>query len=75
MIKSSVADGHCWRPHGKASNVELSSTAIPKLGSFVHELRTIVKSCTSMMKYGAYLVKGGEYVIGELDLCDGCLAH
>ena len=24
---------------------------------------------------GTYLVEGGEYIIGELDLCDGCLTH
>lgn len=43
MIQSSVADGHCWCPHRKASDVELAPAAVPKLGGFIHELRAIVK--------------------------------
>lgn len=71
-----MAHGHCWRPHGKASNIELTPTAVPKFGSFIYELRAICQSCTSGRKDNvAYLVKGREYVIGELDLGDGCLAH
>jgi hypothetical protein len=76
MIQPSVANSHRRCPHGEASDIELTPTAVSEFGGFVHELWAIVKAWTLTVKGDtAYLVKGREYIVRELDLCDSCLTH
>ena len=74
VVVTPVSDGHGRTSDSELSYIEVAAAAEAELRSFVYDLSTSQQRLDARV-VRTDLVKGGVYVVRELDLCNSCVSH